>query len=376
VEPLTAIVLIASKHGVKALANALSGNRDVGDVAAELFAALTRSEARLDEHLLLIEKRLDEVLDQRYTVAIKSGLRTLVDIDQMAPTDVRNNEVNHAKRLFVEASNAARNDLQAALAERYLLLTHLLQSNMPAAERALLHLDLSAMEALFSAHEAYTLALRRLTEIELLAAIDPRRRQLKPAREKYEAAYSRVILAKQALIESAIFAEIIGQPPRPKSIDKPNPFGKPGVVVQSPLSLSPVFLSPSSSRLALRPYHLYGGYDHRVGVIVVDWKEKQFGGILRPRSGVTILSAEVIVGLKEPLRQSITLRLQLGRFRPIPLTPEYQLAAGKRSAEISFKPRQITKRDPESDNRLVLNISDDALLFESLQPVRVRGRLG
>ncbi|MEV6626293.1 hypothetical protein AB0M71_35805, partial [Amycolatopsis sp. NPDC051114] len=78
-EPLTAIVTIAAKYGASQLIRALTGNDELSGLASELLGELVASEDRLSEQLAGIGRQLEELLDQRYTIALRAGQRALRD---------------------------------------------------------------------------------------------------------------------------------------------------------------------------------------------------------------------------------------------------------------------------------------------------------
>ncbi|MFF1637685.1 hypothetical protein ACFVXA_08650 [Streptomyces sp. NPDC058246] len=71
-EPVTVTTLLA-QYGVRQLVGALGGNPALGDLAAQLFGVVLASENRWSEQLAGIERRLDEVLEQRYSTAVGFG---------------------------------------------------------------------------------------------------------------------------------------------------------------------------------------------------------------------------------------------------------------------------------------------------------------
>ena len=122
-EPISALLALAAAHGAGALVQAISGNRDVGALSTDLFKALAESESRIDARLSNIEDLLDELLEQRYQIALSSGVRFLLDaMAEIPPSASRSADLDRARDSFVEAASAAHSSLQQAIAERYLLL--------------------------------------------------------------------------------------------------------------------------------------------------------------------------------------------------------------------------------------------------------------
>ncbi|MBE1502561.1 hypothetical protein H4696_009661 [Amycolatopsis lexingtonensis] len=149
-EPLTAISVIAAKYGVSQLVGALSGDDDLGGLAAELLGAVTASEDRLSTQLAGLGRQLDELLDQRYTTALAAGQRTLRDLVS-APSEARQAEWTRARDLFREASATARSPLQEAVAERYVALCFVALGWPDAARTAWGEVNRAAFEALMDA---------------------------------------------------------------------------------------------------------------------------------------------------------------------------------------------------------------------------------
>ncbi|RSD10413.1 hypothetical protein [Amycolatopsis eburnea] len=149
-EPLTAISVIAAKYGVTQLVGALTGDDDLGGLAAELLGAVTASEDRLSTQLAGLGRQLDELLDQRYTTALAAGQRTLRDL-VTAPAEARQAEWTRARDLFREAAAAARSPLQEAVAERYVALCFVALGWPDAARTAWGEVNRAAFEALMDA---------------------------------------------------------------------------------------------------------------------------------------------------------------------------------------------------------------------------------
>lgn len=120
-EPISALLVIAGSHGAAALVKSLTGVDELGQLSGELVRALTASESRIDERLDRIESSLDDLLDQSYGVAVRRGLRYLLDATG-SRGEARAHDLDRARDAFVEATAAARGPLQQAVAERYLLL--------------------------------------------------------------------------------------------------------------------------------------------------------------------------------------------------------------------------------------------------------------
>jgi hypothetical protein len=120
-EPLTALLALAAAHGASSVVKSLSGSDALGSLSGELVKKLAETESRIEERLAGIESVLDELLEQRYAVALGSGVRFMLDAIP-ASAGTRAHDLDRARAAFVEASAAARTTLQQAVAERYLLL--------------------------------------------------------------------------------------------------------------------------------------------------------------------------------------------------------------------------------------------------------------
>ena len=78
-EPISALLILAGSHGAAALARSLTGVDEAGQLSGELVRALAASESHIDERLDRIENSLDELLEQAYGVALRRGVRYLLD---------------------------------------------------------------------------------------------------------------------------------------------------------------------------------------------------------------------------------------------------------------------------------------------------------
>jgi hypothetical protein len=224
VEPITAVAAIAAKHGIRKLVDALTGNQGIGDLAAELFESQLASEDRLDRRLAAIEHRFDDVLEQPYTTAVRTGLRTLSDANTATTAQAREDEFMRARDLFREASAAARSALQVAVAERYVVLCALALGRPDAAGNALRRLERNALTALLAARARSGFPARHAVAQlqagqELGPAAKPgklsaRIRELVPPIQEADVAVNRI--AGRLLQEAAVFAEGLGIAPAPE----------------------------------------------------------------------------------------------------------------------------------------------------------------
>jgi len=78
-EPLTALLGLVAAHGASIIVKSLSGNEALGSLSGELVKKLAETESRIEEQLAGIESTLDELLEQRYAVALGSGVRFMLD---------------------------------------------------------------------------------------------------------------------------------------------------------------------------------------------------------------------------------------------------------------------------------------------------------
>ncbi|RSD11783.1 hypothetical protein [Amycolatopsis eburnea] len=152
-EPMTAIATIAAKYGASQLIRALTGNDELSGLASELLGELVASEDRLSEQLNGIGRQLDELLDQRYTIALGAGQRALRDASTAPEPNSRAAELSRARDLFREAAAAAsaKSPLQIAVAERYVALCSLSAGRPDAVPAALNTLNEAAFRALTEA---------------------------------------------------------------------------------------------------------------------------------------------------------------------------------------------------------------------------------
>ncbi len=218
VEPLTALLMVAASYGASALVKSLGGGPELSSLSGDLVKALTETESRIDERLAGIELKLDELLEQRYSVAIRTGVRFLLDAVQAAAPS-RTHDLNRARDSFIEAQSAARSSLQEAVAERYLLLCLFGLQRSELVTQAVIRMEGLAMKAAFEAmfrteynrEQAAALMQREGSSLRHPATPDRRRRaklQVKGA------ALDTISYASRLLGEAAMFAQVAGLPPR------------------------------------------------------------------------------------------------------------------------------------------------------------------
>ncbi|WP_433176669.1 hypothetical protein [Actinoallomurus sp. CA-150999] len=226
-EALTAVTVLVGKYGVQRLVGSLTGRQGLGDLASELFGTLAASEDRLTERLAGIEqqlsgieRRLDEVLDQRYQVSLALGLRGLLDAGAAHDPLVRAEELTSARERFREAAVSARSSLQTAVAERYVLLCAIALGRPDAAKTAWTQLNgavtATALDLCTAFGEAHGKAALRLEQ----EGVSKNRRYWKRVEDEATQARDGVMeavgLVKSLLVESGVLGQLLGQPQPPR----------------------------------------------------------------------------------------------------------------------------------------------------------------
>ncbi|MGW4400394.1 hypothetical protein ACWEHA_34310 [Amycolatopsis nivea] len=218
-EPLTAIAAIAAKYGASQLIRALTGNDELSGLASELLGELVASEDRLSEQLAGIGRQLEELLDQRYTVALGAGQRALRDASTAPEPQSRAAELARARDLFREAAAAAsaKSPLQIAVAERYVALCSLSAGRPDAVPAALNTVNEAAFRALTEAlplfgSKAYEKAREQLPRSSRLGLRGRREERIDElGSDLVDAVADVVYLALNLLAESEALARGLGQ---------------------------------------------------------------------------------------------------------------------------------------------------------------------
>lgn len=218
-EPLTAIATIAAKYGASQLVRALTGNDELSGLASELLGELVASENRLSEQLAGIGRQLEELLDQRYTVALAAGQRALRDAGTAPEPNSRAAELARARDLFREAAAAAsvKSPLQIAVAERYVALCSLSGGRPDAVPAALSTLNDAAFRALTEAlplfgPKAYEKARNQLPRSSRLGLRGRREERIDELGSDLVDAVDEVVdLSLNLLAESEALARGLGQ---------------------------------------------------------------------------------------------------------------------------------------------------------------------
>ncbi|MFF1444595.1 hypothetical protein [Streptomyces sp. NPDC058295] len=187
----------ALRHGSKAIIDQLVAP-GTGALAIELFDNLAETENLIEQRLISIESRLSEIIEQRYTVAMRTGTRYLTDSGYANSTQRRIEDLHHARAAFTEASAAARTPVQGAAAERSLLLTAISLGWNESAARILNQMD--------------TLSLN--------AALDSRLGRADGGKDARAAADDVYSFAANLMSESTLLAEAFGLPARRKPSEK------------------------------------------------------------------------------------------------------------------------------------------------------------
>lgn len=146
----SAIVTAAAKYGSKALVLALGGDEALGGAVGDVLAGFRAEESQLNARLDRIEAQLDEALEQRYIVGLRTGSRYLSDA-MAGPLGTRDDDLQRARASLTEAAAAARSALQRAEAERHLLICYLMIGRRDLAVQSLIALECAALAAALTA---------------------------------------------------------------------------------------------------------------------------------------------------------------------------------------------------------------------------------
>jgi hypothetical protein len=211
-EPFSALLLIVASHSVATLVSALSGSQELGGLSKDLFDALSKSEANIDERLNQIGARLDALLDKPYKDALARGMRRIDDLSEARRG--RAELMEEARKAFDEAAAAAEKPFQQAIAERYVLLMLLALGRRDLAKRSLIRMEQAATAAAFEAmaltewsSEYYT----KLLHAESTSSISAGPR---PTKEGREAALESMGMCGRLLGEAAALAPEFDLPQR------------------------------------------------------------------------------------------------------------------------------------------------------------------
>jgi hypothetical protein len=182
-----------------------------------LVRALAASESHIDERLDRIENSLDELLEQAYSVALRRGVRYLLDATAGHGL-TREQDLGRARDAFVDATAAARGPLQQAVAERYLLLVLLGLGRWDAAPASLArveeHATANAFDALRTSEhsdDATNALMRRDTGVLGRLAGGDRRRQSRY--QVKQPALDSIGMSARLLAEMALMRQTLDLPP-------------------------------------------------------------------------------------------------------------------------------------------------------------------
>jgi hypothetical protein len=212
VEPISALLAIVGAYGVNVVVKALTGSSELGGVAAELFKALAQSESRIDERLSAIGNLLDELLEQRYSAELATGVRYFLDAAEAASGRIT--DLERSRHAFIEARSAARSPLQEAIAERYVLLSLLALGRMDLVQGSLIRMEAAATAAIF---EAMALTEFARDYYEAVLRGDPSYSISDPPQPRPEAqaaALESIGMCGRLLGEAAALAPAVALPPR------------------------------------------------------------------------------------------------------------------------------------------------------------------
>ncbi len=150
-EPLSALALMVAQVGARRLVGALAGD-DAGGLAAGVLGLLAQVE-QSQSRLISLERQMNAVLEQHYTVSLSNGTRLLKQsaMPEHAPGE-NQTDLDDAASSLMDAAHAATTPVQAAIAERQLLLTELKRGNLTKARDAWRKLDLHVGDAVTRNH--------------------------------------------------------------------------------------------------------------------------------------------------------------------------------------------------------------------------------
>ncbi|MEV0952526.1 hypothetical protein [Promicromonospora sp. NPDC050249] len=184
-EPLSALALMVAQVGARRLVGALAGD-DAGGLAAGVLGLLSQVE-QSQSRLISLEQQMNAVLEQRYTVSLNNGTRLLKQSAMPGQAAAeRSTDLDNAASSLMDAAHAARSPVQAAIAERQLLLVELKRGNIPKARAAWQNLDLHVGEAITRNHVRHEHPAEesrqriadgefgRITQLERFQTPDPR----------------------------------------------------------------------------------------------------------------------------------------------------------------------------------------------------------
>lgn len=328
-EPLTAITLLAGQYGIRQVVAALTGNQEASALAGEIFRQLSASEDHLSSHLIHIEERLDQVLEQPYEIAIGAGTRGLLDVVATKDSNARRKDLRQARERFRDATAAARSPLQRAVAERYLLLCAVALHRQDAAKTALARLNYAATTAALEVddtmHNADGIARRYLEERGEARGRGKDRRLTARAGELRRGASEAARVVANLLSEAGVVGQRLGQT-QPPSISTAPPEQRSRVGAAAPTSAT--FRYSLARPTATWQVVPNGPGPVRVGTFVVTWDRYEPSGPVQrePPFGMTSrvplfarytrdVQVDVKIEADPPLTRSVPLKLGWGSVR-------------------------------------------------------------
>lgn len=176
---------MVAQVGARRLVGALAGD-DAGGLAAGVLGLLNQVE-QSQSRLISLEQQMNVMLEQRYTISLNNGTRLLKQSAMPGQAAAeRRTDLDNAASSLMDAAHAARSPVQAAIAERQLLLVELKRGNIPKARAAWQNLDLHVGEAITRNHVRHEHPAEesrqrisdgefgRITQLERFQTPDPR----------------------------------------------------------------------------------------------------------------------------------------------------------------------------------------------------------
>ncbi|NUT47440.1 MAG: hypothetical protein HOV94_09060 [Saccharothrix sp.] len=221
-EPVTALTALSISQGAAGVVRVLGDVKTLREFVQSVTGRETRVEVRLAALaglLANLDRKADEQLDQRYVVAMGVGVRAFGDAVSAEDQDFAHQELLTARDRFREAAAAARSSLEAAHAERYLMLSYLVLGQVEAAHNAWKRLNTASSTALRDAAQHHRdrirLADARTARAKALGGRTAANDGNEAAAVVKEAA-DMAGLAVRYLREAAAAAVVFGLPPAPR----------------------------------------------------------------------------------------------------------------------------------------------------------------
>ena len=344
-EPLTALLGLVAAHGASIIVKSLSGNEALGSLSGELVKKLAETESRIEEQLAGIESTLDELLEQRYAVALGSGVRFMLDAIP-ATGATRAHDLDRARAAFVEASAAARSTLQQAVAERYLLLCALALGRAELVPTILGKVESLALAA---ALEAMVLTERSRDAAAALLRKDgvaPRRfgggdQRIEAQKRVKAAALETVDLSARMIAEAAVLGPLFGlpaglAPPTERTVD-PTLLDVQVAMVRDALTTT---INGDTVRDAYWSFVLPAGHPARIGPLTLEVRD---GAAPAPSGPLAMFHRSAIGGLRgAPQLPEFHVSVSAAPTLPAPLSASVDHGPERRSFSERF-PNYVLK---------------------------------